>query len=184
MTADFLLYGSTGFVGDYVARQVSQNGLRPILAGRDENKLKAQSEALGLPYRAFNLENLPISGTLDGDLPNLIYTPAENFSGTDFFTFSVSLDDETSQPAQVTINVLASGDLTGPSVLWVIPEDQEMDVEYSGSPIRTKRGHVLERDRQRCADLQSALESQPASQPSTMAVSAAPASRSGMTRLR
>ena len=86
---------------------------------------------------AFNIETLPISGTLDGDLPNLIYTPIENFSGTDIFTFSVSLDGETSQPAQVTINVLANGDLTGPSVLWVNPEDQEMDVEYSESPIHT-----------------------------------------------
>jgi hypothetical protein len=85
----------------------------------------------------FNLENLPISGTLDGDLPNLIYTPAENFSGTDFFTFSVSLDDETSQSAQVTINVLASGDITGPSVLWVMPQDQETGVEFSETPIRT-----------------------------------------------
>ena len=84
----------------------------------------------------FNLESLPISGTLDGVLPNLTYTPAENFSGTDFFTFSVSLEGETSQPAQVTINVLASGDKAGPSVLWVMPQDQETGVEYSEAPIR------------------------------------------------
>jgi hypothetical protein len=85
----------------------------------------------------FNLESLPIGGTLDGELPNLTYTPGENFSGTDFFTFSVTLDEETSQPAQVTINVLSSGDETGPSVLWVNPEDQETDVEFSESPIFT-----------------------------------------------
>lgn len=85
----------------------------------------------------FKLESLPLNGTLDGEMPNLTYTPLENFSGTDFFTFSVSLDGETSQPAQVTINVLASGDLTNPSILWVIPEDQEIDVEYTESPIRT-----------------------------------------------
>ncbi len=85
----------------------------------------------------FNLESLPLGGTLEGELPNLTYTPVENFSGTDFFTFSVSLDDETSQPAQVTINVLASGDVAGPSVLWVMPQDQEKDVEYSETPIRT-----------------------------------------------
>lgn len=85
----------------------------------------------------FNLESLPIGGTLEGELPNLTYTPVENFSGTDFFTFSVSLDDETSQPAQVTINVLASGDIAGPSVLWVMPEDQETDVEFSETPILT-----------------------------------------------
>ncbi len=83
----------------------------------------------------FNLETLPIGGTLEGEPPNLTYTPAENFSGTDFFTFSVSLEGETSQPAQVTINVLASGDKAGPSVLWVMPQDQETDVEYSATPI-------------------------------------------------
>ena len=68
MAADFLLYGSTGFVGDYIARQVSQNGLRPILAGRNRNKLKTQSEALGLPYRVFNLKN---PGTIDSALEDV-----------------------------------------------------------------------------------------------------------------
>ena len=85
----------------------------------------------------FKLESLPLGGTLEGELPNLTYTPVENFSGTDFFTFSVSLEGETSQPAQVTINVLASGDTAGPSVLWVMPQDQETGVEYSETPIRT-----------------------------------------------
>ena len=85
----------------------------------------------------FKLESLPLGGTLEGELPNLTYTPVENFSGTDFFTFSVSLEGETSQPAQVTINVLASGDVESPSVLWVMPQDQETDVEFSETPIRT-----------------------------------------------
>lgn len=85
----------------------------------------------------FKLESLPLGGTLEGELPNLTYTPVENFSGTDFFTFSVSLEGETSQPAQVTINVLASGDVESPSVLWVTPQDQETGVEYSETPIRT-----------------------------------------------
>ena len=83
----------------------------------------------------FNLETLPFGGTLEGQLPNLTYTPVENFIGTDFFTFSISLDGETSQPTQVTIEVSTSGDLTGPNVLWVMPEDQETDVEYSSTPI-------------------------------------------------
>ena len=108
--------------------QLETNYMTPLaitLAGRPAGSL------------TFNLESLPIGGTLEGELPNLTYTPVENFSGTDFFTFSISLDDETSQPAQVTINVSSDGDNTGPSVLWVMPEDQETDVEYSESPIRT-----------------------------------------------
>ena len=83
----------------------------------------------------FNLETLPFGGTLEGELPNLTYTPVENFIGTDFFTFKVSFDGETSQIAQVTIDVSTSGDETSPSVLWVMPEDQETDVEYSSTPI-------------------------------------------------
>lgn len=83
----------------------------------------------------FNLETLPFGGTLEGELPNLTYTPAENFTGTDFFTFKVSLNGETSQIAQVTIEVLPTGDETGPSVLWVVPANQETDVEYTVSPI-------------------------------------------------
>ncbi len=83
----------------------------------------------------FSLETLPFGGTLEGELPDLTYTPVENFSGTDFFTFKVSLNGETSQPTQVTIEVSTIGDETGPSVLWVVPEDQETDVEYSLAPI-------------------------------------------------
>lgn len=83
----------------------------------------------------FSLESLPIGGILEGELPNLTYTPIENFNGMDFFTFRVSLGGETSQLAQVTIDVSTSGDETGPSVLWVMPEDQEMDVDYSATPI-------------------------------------------------
>ena len=83
----------------------------------------------------FSLESLPIGGILEGELPNLTYTPVENFTGTDLFTFKVSLDSETSQLAQVTIDVVPTGDLTGPSVLWVVPADQETDVDYSVSPI-------------------------------------------------
>jgi len=67
----------------------------------------------------------------------------ESFTGTDFFAFTVSLDGETSQLAQVTIEVSASGDETSPSVLWVMPEDQQTDVDYSTSPIiNTPEGDV------------------------------------------
>ncbi|MDD3949083.1 MAG: Ig-like domain-containing protein, partial [Anaerolineaceae bacterium] len=85
----------------------------------------------------FNLESLPLGGTLEGELPNLTYTPVENFSGTDFFTFSVSLDGETSQPAQVTIKVSSSGDTTKPTVLWSVPENGEMDVATGSTPVYT-----------------------------------------------
>ena len=40
MDSRFLLYGSYGFVGQVIAKLAIQKGLRPILSGRDEVKLK------------------------------------------------------------------------------------------------------------------------------------------------
>jgi len=53
----FLLYGSYGYTGGLIAALAVQNGLRPLLAGRDERRLHAQGAALGLDYRAFPLED-------------------------------------------------------------------------------------------------------------------------------
>ena len=53
----FLLYGSTGFVGDAIARLAVQSGLQPILAGRNADRLKAQAAELGVNYRVYNLED-------------------------------------------------------------------------------------------------------------------------------
>lgn len=86
---------------------------------------------------SFNLESLPMGGTLTGTLPNLTYTPVENFSGVDFFTFAVSKAGETSQPAQVTIQVSSTGDTASPTVLWVSPEDHATGVALGGTPLYT-----------------------------------------------
>jgi short subunit dehydrogenase-like uncharacterized protein len=59
MTDTFLLYGSTGFVGEAIARLAVQRGLRPLLAGRSAEKLAPQAGELGLDYRAFALEDTP-----------------------------------------------------------------------------------------------------------------------------
>ncbi len=53
----FLLYGSYGYTGELIADRAVQNGMRPLLAGRDETRLKAQAQKLGLDYRAFDLAN-------------------------------------------------------------------------------------------------------------------------------
>jgi len=55
--SNFLLYGSTGFVGDAIARLAVQSGLQPVLAGRNASKTKAQAQELGLKYRVFDLED-------------------------------------------------------------------------------------------------------------------------------
>lgn len=57
MKTDFLLYGSYGFVGQAIAQLAIQNGLTPVLAGRDTNKVKAQATQLGLEYCVFDLDD-------------------------------------------------------------------------------------------------------------------------------
>lgn len=53
----FLIYGSYGYTGQLIANLAVQQGLKPILAGRDERQLREQAERLDLEYRAFSLED-------------------------------------------------------------------------------------------------------------------------------
>jgi short subunit dehydrogenase-like uncharacterized protein len=46
-TEQFLIYGATGYTGKLTARTARDKGLKPILAGRNETKLKAVAEPLG-----------------------------------------------------------------------------------------------------------------------------------------
>jgi short subunit dehydrogenase-like uncharacterized protein len=55
----FLIYGATGYTGKLTARAAKQQGLKPILAGRSEAKLKALGEMTGLEWRAFDLSDSP-----------------------------------------------------------------------------------------------------------------------------
>jgi short subunit dehydrogenase-like uncharacterized protein len=55
----FLIYGSYGYTGQLIADLAVQRGSKPILAGRDEKKLRAQAQLLNLEYRAFSLDNTP-----------------------------------------------------------------------------------------------------------------------------
>jgi short subunit dehydrogenase-like uncharacterized protein len=55
----FLIYGSYGYTGQLIAELAVQQGLKPLLAGRDAKQLCAQAEALNLEYRAFSLDDTP-----------------------------------------------------------------------------------------------------------------------------
>ncbi len=61
----FLIYGSYGYTGNLIVERAAQLGLKPLLAGRDETRLKAQAQKFGLPYRAFRIED---SSALDAAL--------------------------------------------------------------------------------------------------------------------
>jgi short subunit dehydrogenase-like uncharacterized protein len=52
-----MIYGATGYTGLLLAERAAEEGLRPILAGRDEVKLRAIAGRLGLPWRVFPLDD-------------------------------------------------------------------------------------------------------------------------------
>ena len=62
---NFLIYGSYGYTGNLIVEQAVKEGLKPLLAGRDEKQLKAQAEKFNLDYRAFSIED---SAALDAAL--------------------------------------------------------------------------------------------------------------------
>ena len=52
-----MIYGATGFTGLLIAERAAEEGLRPVLAGRDEVKLRGIAGRLGLPWRVFKLDD-------------------------------------------------------------------------------------------------------------------------------
>jgi short subunit dehydrogenase-like uncharacterized protein len=57
MSNTFLLYGSYGYTGNLIAELAVREGLHPLLAGRDETRLRAQAERLGLDFRVIPLSD-------------------------------------------------------------------------------------------------------------------------------
>ena len=55
MTDPLLLYGATGYTGRLLLDELLATGVRPILGGRNEAKLRALAEPLGLPWRTAQL---------------------------------------------------------------------------------------------------------------------------------
>jgi len=54
-TGRFLIYGATGYTGKLAAQTARSQGLKPILAGRDETKTRAVAAMHGVEWRAFDL---------------------------------------------------------------------------------------------------------------------------------
>ena len=57
MTDRFMIYGATGYTGKLIARMAKEQGLSPLLAGRNEAKLRAVAEGLGLEYQVISLDD-------------------------------------------------------------------------------------------------------------------------------
>ena len=57
MEKTFLLYGANGYTGDLITRYAVKRDLKPILAGRNESKIKEIAAKFDLPFRAFALDD-------------------------------------------------------------------------------------------------------------------------------
>ena len=55
MNGTILIYGATGYTGKLIAKTAVDQGARPILAGRNLEKVKAVGKPIGLTARAFDL---------------------------------------------------------------------------------------------------------------------------------
>lgn len=55
---NFLIYGSYGYTGNLIAETACKQGLKPILGGRNKDKLLAQAKRLNLDYRVFDIADV------------------------------------------------------------------------------------------------------------------------------
>ncbi len=53
----WLLYGASGYTGELAAREAVARGHRPVLAGRDRDKIQRLASELELPSRVFSLDD-------------------------------------------------------------------------------------------------------------------------------
>jgi len=97
-----------------------------ILTGTD-------AEGSSLTY---SLLTEPISGTLNGTAPDLVYTPAAGFTGTDSLQFTVNDGSLTSSPAVVSIDVNPAGPMT---VFW---DDFETNQGWEVDPFGTDTANL------------------------------------------
>lgn len=82
----------------------------------------------------FTIFSNPLHGTLSGSAPNLLYTPAQNYNGTDSFEFQVNDGLVNSEPSTVSIDVTPVNDAPVANAQSVsTPEDTTLNMVLTGS---------------------------------------------------
>ncbi|MCB1615323.1 MAG: saccharopine dehydrogenase NADP-binding domain-containing protein [Pseudomonadales bacterium] len=79
--ARWMIYGANGFTGKLVAEEAARRGLKPVLAGRDAEKISAIANSLQLEHRCFNLGSEEEIGTQIKDIDTVLHC-AGPFSAT------------------------------------------------------------------------------------------------------
>ncbi len=89
-----VLYGAYGYSGELIARELRDIGLKPLLSGRNERKLAATADSLGLDYKAASLDD---QHALHDLLSNaaVIINAAGPFSATARPVIKACIDTET-----------------------------------------------------------------------------------------
>lgn len=77
----WMIYGANGYTGELIAREAVRCGLKPHLAGRSAGPVEALANALGLPWRAFDLDD-PASVRRGLEGMGLVFNSAGPFSAT------------------------------------------------------------------------------------------------------
>lgn len=57
MQDSFLLYGANGYTGKLIIQAALEKGLKPVIAGRNEEQISALAIHYDLPYKVFDLNN-------------------------------------------------------------------------------------------------------------------------------
>jgi len=113
-----------------VPQEIETNYHQPVT-------ITLQGRSVGVLTLTFHLDELPLAGSLTGTLPVLVYTPPENFTGVDGFSFVVSNGITESRPAHARIVVNSLGDATPPEVVYTDPANGASDVPVSTAPLYT-----------------------------------------------
>lgn len=78
---NWMIYGANGYTGELIAREAVRRGLRPVVAGRNREKIDALARELGLEARSFVLDDIAQAARqIDGHF--LVLNCAGPFSAT------------------------------------------------------------------------------------------------------
>ena len=81
MTTQWLIYGANGYTGELIAREAVKQGLTPVLAGRNLQRIRVLADELGLQAKAFALNDVEALATEIEEF-DLVLNCAGPFSAT------------------------------------------------------------------------------------------------------
>ena len=56
-SSNWLLYGATGFTGELIVEEAVRQGMKPVIAGRSEARIREMAEKFGLEWKVFSLDD-------------------------------------------------------------------------------------------------------------------------------